>query len=280
MRRIHTVAFLLLSAAFAPTRQAHAQLLDFERAWQPFTNVSTMYGDGTKRATFDSEGNMLSISLVKLTSGIGVYDALLACEGGSTLSQGCSSTLGANPSGTQAIVPETDRVRLDVVDGFSDRFSLWYKPNGATATVNIFSEFGASGELLGSMLLEGAGGCTTTCDWSEAALSFLGVAKSVQILVSAPSYRVPLPEGAVMKRSVFDENGEVIATYGYYPDGTVIRDNLVYYTMMFDDLRLGGVAGDPVTAVPEPSPAALLTAGLGVFAVWAKRRRVAAQRTL
>lgn len=164
--------FIALSVMLSASASAAVISLDFEGVGSG-ADIGDFYNGGT-----DSMGNSGVNYGIQFTDAIGCVDS-------DTAGGNCNSANEPTPE-TGMIFLNNDSAILDLVTGFETGFSFFYSSNSESAAVNVWSEVGATGALLGSIsLLQNANdNCSGDpngfyCNWDIGSLAFAGIAKSI-----------------------------------------------------------------------------------------------------
>lgn len=217
-------SFLVLAAMLASATAADAQV---------------------RQLTFEGVGNGVAIG--SFYNG-GAGGALNVTFGGSAnglvaASAGGSGNFEGNPSGNSIMYWTTSNPFMNVSDGFTDGFSLFYSAITQGGSVSIFDGLNGTGNLLGSINLpitpagpyDEATGCSggySYCPWVQAGTTISGTAYSV----------------------VFDGGANGIG---------------------FDNVTFGSATAETVETTPEPASFVLLATGLVGIGAAVRRRKQA-----
>jgi len=231
MKALNTLVAAALMALAAPSFAGPVrQLLDFETVPVALNNLGTQVNPYANLGVSFAGGAYSSSSVVDVPGGTGRFFREASVYGsitkGAVLLRG-----GYDPISGLATMT------INFAEGFAEDFSMLFGGlTGAFASVEVFSGFNGSGDILGGSALAGIDSdCVTStgtqvggfvCNWNSSVTTFKGTARSVKISGS---------------------------------------DAMLY----LDDFSVG--AANPGT-VPEPGGIALSLAALGALALGRKRK--------
>lgn len=211
---------ITLSAGILASSSVMADLivLDFEGAGD-HANLNDFYNGGTD--SLGNSGTDYGIQFGENTLSLIDYDA------------GGGGNFANEPSASTIMFFLTGSAVLNYSAGFTTGFSFFYT-SSTDAMVNVYDGINATGNLLGSILLNGQynDNCVGDpngeyCNWTNAGVGFAGTAKSIDF------------------------------------GGTVNK-------VGFDNITFGSATAGGGTSVPEPS--SLLLIGLGLLGLGIKRK--------
>jgi PEP-CTERM motif len=229
------------SLALAALHASAAFTLDFEGLGD-LAQINGFYNGGT-----DSFGNMgVNYGVHFGTNTLAAIDK----------DAGGNGNFENEPSPSTAMFFLTGSAVLNYVPGFTGGFSFYYSSE-KNAVVNVYDGLNATGNVVGTILLEpqNTKGCTpdadnTFCNWTLAGVTFSSLAKSIDF-------------GGTVNQIGYDnmkfgvDTPPVVIPPG---PGPVIPPG-------------SGGGGGVVNPIPEPSTYALMLLGLATLAIAARRRR-------
>ena len=212
-------AAALCLVAGTSSAMASTIVLDFEGAGD-YASVLDFYNGGT-----DSQGNSGANYGIQFgANSLALVDS----------DAGGNGNFANEPSANTILFFLTGSAVLNYAPGFTTGFSFFYTSSTA-ASVNVYDGLNATGNLLGTILLNAqySDNCVGDpnggfCNWTNAGVAFSGLAKSIDF------------------------------------GGTVNQ-------IGFDNITFGSAVADDGHKVPEPS--SLLMLGLGILGLGAARKR-------